>query len=198
MSTPPAGSLSPAERDAALERRTQEAPVLRLNLSIPPDWRHVRQLRDYVNGVMQSFGKTHDFADRCAMCASELLENAVKYAYPDTSITAVLEVEFAESMMQAVVENQAPPERIDDLERVIEKVNRGGPFDSYVLLLTEAAYKEASTSQVGLGRVRAEGNAWLRCDRLAPDRVRMTVGVPERRRHPPTTMLRGRRRDDPR
>jgi hypothetical protein len=196
MTPPPAGS-SAAPTGFGHDRRTQETPVLRLNLSIPPDWRHVRQLRDYINGVMQSFGKTHDFADRCAMCASELLENAVKYSYPESEIVARVDVEFAESMMHAVVENHAPPERLDDLEQVIEKVNRGGPFDSYVLLLTEAAYKEASTSQVGLGRVRAEGNAWLRCERLAPDRVRMRVGVPERRRHPTVGMERGRRWDDP-
>jgi len=193
MSAPPA-----AHAPGSSGQRTQAAPVLRLNLSIPPDWRHVRQLRDYINGVMQSFGKTHDFADRCSMCASELLENAVKYAYPDTAIVTRLEVDFAELTMQAEVENFAPPERLDDLERVIEKVNRGGPFDSYVLLLTETAYKDASTSQVGLGRVRAEGNAWLRCDRLAPNRVRMTVGVPERRGHPASALLRGKRRGDPR
>jgi hypothetical protein len=195
MSPPPGTSTPP--QGFGHDRRIQEAPVLRLNLAIPPDWRHVRQLRDYINGVMQSFGKTHDFADRCAMCASELLENAVKYSYPDSEISARVEVEFAESIMRAVVENHAPPERIDDLVQVIEKVNRGGPFDSYVLLLTEAAYKEASTSQVGLGRVRAEGNAWLRCERLAHDRVRMMVGVPERRRHPGVGMPQGKRWDDP-
>jgi len=181
-----------------LRLRMQDTPMLRLTLNLPPDWRHVRQLRDYIHGVLQSFGKTRDFSERCAMCASELLENAVKYAYPDTMLQLRVDLDFTAPSMQVVVENLAPPERIDELERVLEKVNRGGPFDSYVLLLTETAYKDASTSQVGLGRVRAEGNAWLRCERLAANHVRMTVGVPERRRHPAVALPHGRRHGDPR
>lgn len=153
----------------------------RLTLTLLPDWRHVRPLRDYVGGVVLSFSKPRDFADRCAMCASELLENAVKYAIDGTEIRMIVDLDLEQRRVRICVENRAQEARIAELLNVLEQVNAGSPFDTYIQMLSQAASREGAVSQVGLGRVRAEGNAWIQCDRPTNDIVRMVVDVPERR-----------------
>lgn len=187
MSTQPAGASSaPAQPQPAAPPDSGRAlgasmSAARISLALLPDWRHVRPLRDYVSGLALAFAKPRDFADRCAMCTSELLENAVKYALAGTEIHVTVEMDVEDGVMQICVQNQASPERIEDLQQVLQMVNSGGPFDSYILLLSQAAAKEGSTSKVGLGRVRAEGSAWICYDHPSPGTVRVTVRVPERR-----------------
>ena len=153
----------------------------RLTLALLPDWRHIRPMRDYVGGLVLSFSSSRDFADRCAMCASELLENAVKYSIEATEIRLVLDLDFDQQRVRICVENSAQEERIVELAKVLDQVNAGNPFDSYILMLSQAANREGVVSQVGLGRVRAEGNACLQFDRLVDNTVRMTADIPEKR-----------------
>ncbi|MBI3184760.1 MAG: ATP-binding protein [Myxococcales bacterium] len=182
---------------AAPVPREAVEPKAEMQLVMPADWQHIRQIREFLYNSVLSFGKARDFADRCAMCASELLENAVKYSVPDSEISVSVRIDFSRSAMTVAVENQTEPEQAAELERIFEQVSLANPLESYVVRLRQAGDRDDSSSQLGLGRIRAEGQGWIRCELVAADRVRMTVGVPEKRSIPGAALGGGKRYSDP-
>jgi thiosulfate reductase cytochrome b subunit len=143
------------------------------------NWDHVREVRGQVYHLIAACAASGSFAERTAMCASELLENAVKYGLPDQDIW--VRVRYSALDFQAVieVENVTIPRYREDLHTTLAQVNAGPPLEAYILLLRESATKDGVASKVGLGRTRAEAGADVSV-RAAGDRVRVIAAVPRR------------------
>lgn len=154
------------------------AGPIQLNLAFFPDWRHIRHAREVVFNLVLAVVGDPAFAERCGMCASELLENAVKYAVPQSEIDVRVELRTDSMRLRIEVENEATPDNAAALQRMLDKLTGGEPMDAYLELLREVAEREGLGSHVGLGRVRAEGRAEMAFGGIHDNRVRLTAVVP--------------------
>ena len=92
------------------------------------------------------------------MAASELLENAVKYASEEgTKVT--VEHKPEENKLYLSVENFSNPVNCEVLRNEIERINSGNPEEVYLKKMAEAALRTDGGSQLGLARIRYESNA---------------------------------------
>jgi hypothetical protein len=89
------------------------------------------------------------------MAASELLENAVKYASRDDT-HIVIKVSPATEQIKILVVNTAKQESINTLLSIYEKISEGDPLQVYVTQMKEAAVRSDGKSHLGLARIRYE------------------------------------------
>ncbi len=152
-----------------------EGPLLmstKLELKFFPDWRMIRQLRTFVNGLLTLGVSDLNLATGVAMAITELAENAVKYA---TSAESVIRLRILpeELKLRIESENDATPENIRQLQRIIEDVNVGDPADAYARAMQAAAHLD-SGSQLGMARIRCEAGMTLSCE-IDNNRVRIVA-----------------------
>jgi hypothetical protein len=147
----------------------------RMEVEFPPDWRVLRDLRAFVNKLVVAVADSPELAAQVSMVVTELAENAVKYS--DNSLSVVrLRVEPTSTGIRCESENEASAAHIDQLERTLQTVNQGDPFDAYARALT-AATEHDTSSRIGLARIRHEGNMTLHCV-VKDSRVRIIAEMP--------------------
>jgi hypothetical protein len=95
------------------------------------------------------------------MAASELLENAVKYASEEGTKVAV-EHKPEEGKLYLSVENFSTQVNWEVLKNEIERINNGNPEEVYLMKMAEAALRTDGGSQLGLARIRYESNAEIK------------------------------------
>lgn len=136
-----------------------------IELKFGPRWKYIACVRGFVQNFLAISITDQAKADKIAMAASELLENAVKYAsHDDTHI--VIRVTPETEKISIIVENSADPESIKVLQSVYEKVTQGDPLQVYVAQMKEAAVRNDGKSHLGLARIRYEtgGNLTLKVE----------------------------------
>jgi hypothetical protein len=134
-----------------------------IELSFGPRWKYIAVVRGFVQNFLAVSIASGDLADKVAMAASELLENAVKYAN-GVETTVRLGVEAHTKRIDVSVSNQATPEAIAGLQALWAKVHEGQPLEAYLNLMREAATRSDGKSQLGLARIRYETNARMNLD----------------------------------
>lgn len=148
----------------------------RMEVEFPPDWRVLRDLRSFVKKLVVSVAESDDLAARVSMVVTELAENAVKYA--DESSTIVrLRVEPTSTGIRCESENKAKAEHIDQLKKTLANVSTGDAFSAYERALVSSAEQGGTTSQIGLARIRLEGQMELRCV-VVDQHVRIIAEMP--------------------
>jgi hypothetical protein len=96
------------------------------------------------------------------MAASELLENAVKYASEEEGYLKI-SIAKANNEVDVCVKNKAEPHHINTLRREIALIHSGEPERVYLKKMEEAALTEGQ-SRLGLIRILYEAGARLRLD----------------------------------
>ena len=145
----------------------------KMEVQFPPDWRVLRDLRTFVDNLVNSVAESNDLAQRVSMVVTELAENAVKYA-DSNSTTVRLTVEPTPFGVRCETENDAHPEHIEELARLMTQVNVGDSLDVYIQALTAACDDEGFGSKVGLARIRHEGQMTLTLE-VSRSRVRIVA-----------------------
>ena len=136
-----------------------------IELKFGPRWKYIACVRGFIQNFLAISIVDQAKADKIAMAASELLENAVKYASRDDT-HIVIKVAPATEKISIAVENSATPESIATLQEVYEKVHAGDPLQMYIAQMKEAAIRSDGKSHLGLARIRYEtgGNLMLSID----------------------------------
>ena len=101
-------------------------------------------------------------AERISMAASELLENAVKYASEDEGYLKIT-IAKGDSEVDVCVKNKAEPHNINILRRELALIQTGQPEQVYLKKMEDAAMTEGQ-SRLGLARILFEAGAKLRLD----------------------------------
>ena len=133
-----------------------------IELKFGPRWKYIACVRGFIQNFLAISIVDQAKADKIAMAASELLENAVKYAsHDDTHI--VIKVAPGTEKISIAVENSATPASIATLKEVHAKISDGDPLQVYVAQMKEAAVRQDGKSHLGLARIRYEtgGNLQL-------------------------------------
>lgn len=138
-----------------------------------PRWTYIATVRSFLQSFLSITLTDNKWADVISMAASELLENAVKYASEDGTKISV-EHNKSEDKLYLVVENYAAPENWKILKEEIEKIGQGDPQEVYLKKMQEAAFRTDGGSQLGLARIRYESNATIGIT-IDDDLVKVTV-----------------------
>lgn len=138
-----------------------------------PRWTYIATVRTFLQNFLSITLADNKWADVISMAASELLENAVKYASEEGTKISV-EHNKDEGKLYLNVENFSGPENSKILAGEIDKINSGDPQDVYLQKMQEAALRTDGGSQLGLARIRYESNATVGIT-IEGDLVRVTV-----------------------
>jgi hypothetical protein len=126
-----------------------------IELRFGPRWKYIAVVRSFIQSFMALSLQNTTKADHVAMAASELLENAVKYAAGE-DITVAADVFLKNENVSIAVSNEASPEAIEVLRSLFQKVKKGDPLEAYMTQMREAAVRKDGQSQLGLARIRYE------------------------------------------
>jgi len=126
-----------------------------IELKFGPRWKYIAVVRAFIQNFLVIGFPDDTRADKIAMAASELLENAVKYAVgEETRIKVGLSAKNGD--VDISVSNRASPEAVAGLKSTWETVMTGEPLAAYVQMMREAATRSDGKSQLGLVRIRYE------------------------------------------
>jgi hypothetical protein len=137
-----------------------------IELKFGPRWKYIAVVRAFIQNFLAVSFADDSRADKIAMAASELLENAVKYAVgEETRVKVGLSTQNGD--VDISVSNKASPEAIAGLKTVWDTVMSGDPLAAYVQMMRDAATRNDGKSQLGLVRIRYEtgGAKWPSAER---------------------------------
>jgi len=133
-----------------------------VELCFAPRWTYISCVRKFLASFFLIGLSDKEQAEQISTAASELLENAVKYASEDNSYTRV-EISRRRNEVHLVVENPADPEQINVLRREFALVTAAEPEAVYLKRMEEAA-RAGTQSRLGLIRILYEAGATLRLE----------------------------------
>jgi len=129
-----------------------------------PRWTYIATVRGFLQSFLSITLADNKWADVISMAASELLENAVKYA-SEEGTKIQIEYKKEESKLYLHVENFSAPENVEMLKKEIEIINDGDTQEMYLRKMQEAAIRTDGKSQLGLARIKYESNASIQLNK---------------------------------
>jgi hypothetical protein len=146
-----------------------------IELRFGPRWKYIACARSFIQNFLAISIADQTRADKIAMAASELLENAVKYASgEDTHILVNVYPETEKIRVQVI--NKATDECIATLKQIFGKIVNENSLDAYVIQMKEAALRSDGKSQLGLARIRYETGGDLRME-IKDNVVRVMIDI---------------------
>jgi hypothetical protein len=133
-----------------------------VELRFGPRWTYISCVRKFVASFFMIGLADKERAEQISMAASELLENAVKYASDEESYLKIA-IAKQSSVVDLCVKNRAEPHHINTLRRELALIHAGNPETVYLRKMESAAMTEGQ-SRLGLIRILYEANAKLRLD----------------------------------
>jgi hypothetical protein len=133
-----------------------------IELRFGPRWTYISCVRKFVASFFMIGLADKERAEQISMAASELLENAVKYASDEDSYLRI-SIAKQPSEVDVCVKNRAEPNHINTLRREFATIHAGDAELVYLQKMEEAANTEGH-SRLGLIRILYEGGARLRLD----------------------------------
>jgi hypothetical protein len=158
------------------------ALALNLDLSIPPEWSRIDPTREAVGLLVLAMFGDDDLKDALAMVSEELLENAIKYCAPDTTVSIVIRNE-GDKVVIAVTNVIAGDARHLTLleERVAWMGRFASPAEAYAAAIGRVYEQgERPPGEPGLGIVRIayEGRCDVAVDLSVAGKVTVTAVCP--------------------
>lgn len=129
----------------------------------PKWWSYVSSTRIMVSSFCNVALANEEIADKIAMTAQELLENAVKYsADPERNVKLRFTI-LADEKIVMEVSNHASPDHLAVLRAQHAEISTGDPLMAYLQKMQRIALDPAADgSQLGLARIRYETGNELR------------------------------------
>ncbi len=132
-----------------------------IKLKFGPRWKYIACARAFIQNFLAISIEDKVKADKIAMAASELLENAVKYANSDTT-NIFVNVDPHDEKIKVEVKNIASDQKIKELNEIFNKLKEGTTLEVYVAMMKAAAIRQDGKSQLGLARIQYETGGELK------------------------------------
>ncbi len=135
---------------------------LQLDLSMPPEWSRIDPTREAVGLLVMALFGDDDLRDALAMVSEELLENAIKYCKPGSTVS--LSIRNVPAGVSVSVSNMVD-ERSGHVGTLRERITWMRSFPSATAAYT-AALRRVGADDAGLGIVRIayEGRCGIEYD----------------------------------
>jgi hypothetical protein len=132
-----------------------------ISLSIAPTWSILKDVQDKTETCLNRSGASRDVAEATIMCASELLENAIKYGSSAAGTNNItFDLGIHDGMIRIRVSNGITDEQnVRNVQAHIEKIKSSpDPGALYTERLKELMEQQKpGISQLGLYRIAYEG-----------------------------------------
>jgi hypothetical protein len=132
-----------------------------ISLSITPTWSILKDIQDRTGSCLNRSGASRDVAEATVMCASELLENAIKYGSSDSGTNNIsFDLGIHDGMIRIRVSNGIRDEQdVRNVKSHIGKIKSSpDPGTLYTERLRELMENQKpGISQLGLYRIAYEG-----------------------------------------
>ncbi len=146
-----------------------------IRLKFGPRWKYIACARSFIQNFLAISIEDKVKADKIAMAASELLENAVKYASSDTTDIYV-NVDPHDEKIIVEVSNIASDNKIKELRVVFDKLKESNTLEAYVSMMKVAALRQDGKSQLGLARIQYETAGELKLD-IDGNKVTLSIDI---------------------
>jgi hypothetical protein len=148
-----------------------------IDLKFGPRWKYIAVVRTFIQSFISLNFSQNSIADNVAMTASELLENAVKYASKD-DIRVKLTISPTNDEISISVTNYASSDAIKNLKQIWDQAMVGDSLTNYVMKTKEAATRTDGKSQLGLVRIRYETKGEMNLE-IVEDKVSIELVLKE-------------------
>lgn len=166
------GTVSYREERVGIQ---QSAGMGFIQLKFGPRWKYISVVRAFIQSFLAVSISDIGKADKIAMAASELLENAVKYASEEETNIQVEVMPDDGERIAVTVQNTTTPESASALKTLFSEIMDGEPLEAYMKRMREAALRSDGKSQLGLARIRYETGGEM-CLEVA-DSGRVTISL---------------------
>jgi len=127
-----------------------------------PRWTYISCVRKFVASFFMIGLSDKERAEQISMAASELLENAVKYASEEEGYLKISIAKLTNEV-DVCVKNKAEAAHVNTLRREFALIHAGAPEQIYLRKMEEAAMTDGQ-SRLGLIRILYEAGAQLKLD----------------------------------
>lgn len=151
---------------------------LRLDVDLQPEWRNVYRAHEAVGLLALGAYGDVDLRDAIAMVSAELLENAIKYAPPQTGVSLSIRAVHS-SITVAVTNVVVAAELVKKLEdRVRWLQGFATAKAAYTAAIERALSSPDDDGGLGIARIVYEAGCAIACDTSDPGRltVRASMG----------------------
>lgn len=156
--------------------------ALNLDLSIPPEWSRIDPTREAVGLLVLAMFGDDDLKDALAMVSEELLENAIKYCAPDTTVSIAIRHEGDRVVIAVTNVVNADARNLELLnERVAWIRGFPSPAEAYAAAIGRVYEQgERPPGEPGLGIVRIayEGRCEVSVDLSVAGKVTVKAVCP--------------------
>ena len=146
-----------------------------IKLKFGPRWKYIACARAFIQNFLAVSIEDKAKADNIAMAASELLENAVKYANSDTT-NIFVNVDPQDEKIVVEVTNIASDQKIIELNEIFNKLKEGTSLEAYVAMMKAAAIRQDGKSQLGLARIQYETGGELKLN-IDGNKVTLSIDI---------------------
>jgi len=133
-----------------------------VELQFGPRWTYISCVRKFVAGFFMIGLADKERAEQISLAASELLENAVKYASEEET-SLKISISKSAGEVDLCVSNAVEPHQLNVFRREFALATAGDPETTYLTRMKDAAKTEGMT-RLGLVRIRYEAGANLRLE----------------------------------
>jgi hypothetical protein len=152
--------------------------ALRLDLSLPPEWSRIDPTREAVGLLVLAMFGDDDLRDALAMVSEELLENAIKYCRPESTVSISIRHQAGDVVVSVTNEVADDALHIEVLKKRLEWIRRfPSAADAYAAAIGRVyergrpASAEAGEAGLGIVRIAYEGRCDIELDLSAPGLV---------------------------
>ena len=150
--------------------------ALRLELSIPPDWKRIELVRKAVGFCVWAAYGRGDLRDSVAMVSAELLENAVKYSVQNSEVRIAISEAEGQVVVAVTNEVEEGSPNIAALKKRLDWAHAfPTPAEAYMAALSEVFDQNeiapAGEGGLGLVRIAYEGGCSIDCDSETPGQL---------------------------
>jgi hypothetical protein len=152
---------------------------LRIEIRVPTEWSRIEPVRSAVARCVSAAMRDRDLEVSLAMIASELLENAVKYGRPGSTVALTLRIARGRAVISVENDVEEGSAHVDTLRRHLDWLKGfSRASDAYVAALRRVYGGGKDSGGLGIARIVYEGSAEIECDTARPGRVVVKVECP--------------------